>query len=280
MFYLIGSRALEIQVPEFCARENSDWDIICHSVDRHHFTKNKQHRRIEFHNISELDNRWFCIKYADQIINLDGIDVHVINLHGLAAIKRSHLWRLHKWDQHITQYHQHLAKYMTPGAYKDAMTRQQLTIDKFSRGNPNLNQSNKDFFDDAVEKKYDHDTLHEMVAYYDAPLYTRLKHDEKRNKAWCERDLWEELSHDDKCRCVAEESYVIAAERFLIPKNWDTPFMLAYHNALKKVCTTLCSGWFRDFAIDNFVDIRRLYDCERLVMLKQKLEVYDEKQCA
>ena len=81
------------------------------------------------------------------------------------------------------------------------------------------------------------------------------------DQAWCEKDLWEGgLSDLQKRQCVAEECYVIATERFIVPAGLDYPLKLAYLKALKKVCTTLCSGWFRDYAIDNYPFIVDLFD--------------------
>ena len=38
------------------------------------------------------------------------------------------------------------------------------------------------------------------------------------------------------------------------------PSRIACDKALEKVCTTLTSGWFRDFAIDNYPEIFNLCD--------------------
>ena len=45
--------------------------------------------------------------------------------------------------------------------------RVKLTKEAYPQGNPSLNQTNEDFFDDSVKKVYDHDWLHELVAYPD-----------------------------------------------------------------------------------------------------------------
>ena len=39
----------------------------------------------------------------------------------------------------------------------------------------------------------------------------------------------------------------------------------------KKVCTTLTSGWFRDFAIDNYPEILKLYDHSKFEYVKNQL---------
>lgn len=117
---------------------------------------------------------------------------------------------------------------------------------------------------------YNHDTLHEILAYEDKPLYTRLIKEEGR--AFCTESKWLELTEDQKLKCVAEEVQVIAAERFLIPKAFKGSSKLAYIKVLDKVCTTLCSGYFRYFAIDNYKEILELYDSGRFLMLESKLQ--------
>ena len=40
----------------------------------------------------------------------------------------------------------------------------------------------------------------------------------------------------------------------------------------EKVCTTLTSGWFRDFAIDNYPEILKLYDHSKFEYVKNQLQ--------
>lgn len=268
--YLIGSKALEYW--GLGSYPDSDYDIVCDPKGMG-FWKTVA-PKVECHDINDLNNREICERYFDVYANVsyDNDVLFIVSLEGLAAIKRSHLFRDYKWDKHITQYHKLLKSHMTDEAYNFAMDRKRLTIEKFKITNPKLNQSNSEFFDDAVTKKYDHDMLHEMVAYYDRPLYTRLKHEDKTNLAWCERDLWNELPYEDKVKCAAEETFVIAAERFMIPNDWNYPAKRAWYNATKKLCTTLTSGWFRDFSIDNFEQIYNMFDEDKFKDLRSKLE--------
>ena len=48
--------------------------------------------------------------------------------------------------------------------------------------------------------------------------------------------------------------------------------MLCYMKALKKVCTTLTSGWFRDFAIDHYPSVVRNFNKEKFNIVKAILE--------
>lgn len=267
---LIGSRALELLDASFSARDNSDYDIV--SIDPRELEGNSG-IRIEIHQPDILNNfKLLDTKYSDHTIVLNGVIVHVATKPVLAMIKRSHLHRDLKFGQHIATYHKHLARYMKRMSKADVeflQERTALTHKMFPQKGPNLNQTVEEFFDDAVTKKYNHDYLHSLFAYYDKPMYTKLQHDHAR--AWCSKDLWEELTHEDKLKCIAEETYVIATERFLVPKDWNYPMKLAYAKALNKVCTTLCSNWFRDKAINHYPELLQMMDENKFLQVKEKL---------
>ena len=110
---------------------------------------------------------------------------------------------------------------------------------------------------------FDHGYIHELFAYEARPMFERLKHEGEEGSAWCAKDLWLGLSTTQKLQCVAEEVQVIATERFLLGDK-PKPVKLAYFLALNKVCTSLCSGWFRDFAIDHYPLIVDMFDKLRI----------------
>jgi hypothetical protein len=253
MNLLIGSRALHHWNRSITIRPDTDWDVI----------SDEPIAGCEWHNPNIVYNQ-ACEDYAtDDVIEVaPGITANVVSMKGLALIKRSHLWRDLSFDKHITHFHKFgladAIKEMSDDDREFLDIRTLFTRQKFPQGHPNLMQSKEDFFDDAVDKKYDHDHLHELVAFYDKPLYTRLLRDD--TLAWCEKDKWNALTHEDKVKCVAEETNVIAIERFMVPTNWEHNPKLAYFKALRKVCTTLCSGWFRDYAIDFYPEVVSLYN--------------------
>jgi hypothetical protein len=252
MKILIGSRALNYWNPNCTITEQTDWDVVSlYPIDD-----------AEFHDQYLLNNADLC-RYTSptDTLHLNGEILHVISLKGLSLIKRSHLHRDLGFQKHVTHYWWYLEPYRN--MYDDIdreflHNRIQMTVAKFPQFQPNLNQSVESFFSDAVVKKYSHDYLHELMAYEESPMYTKLQRDD--SLAWCNQDLWYNLTYEQKLRCVAEEVYVIATERFLVLNDWNCPRKLAYMKSLQKVCTTLCSGWFRDFAIDNYPKIIELYD--------------------
>ena len=265
---LIGSHALDYWHNLGFVKPTTDWDVI----SRYNI------KGTEWHDSWFLNNEDFD-QFADDKHTVDfcGTTLHVMPLSILALIKRSHLWRDLSFDKHITHYVKHLQRYAKFNLdtaegklHKELLdNRTKQTIEAYPQFHPKLNQSVADFFDDAVPKIYEHDYLHELFAFEDYPMYTRLQTD--ATSAWCSKDLWLELSHQQKIQCVMEESYVIATERFLIPKQWNYPKKLAYMKALNKVCTTLCSGYFRDFAIDNYEELANSYDEGRISVVQSVL---------
>jgi hypothetical protein len=63
--------------------------------------------------------------------------------------------------------------------------------------------------------------------------------------------LFREAELNEQVRCVIEEAMVIGIERKLIPGLTDDP-SIAYAYGLMRLSTTLSSGWFREFCIDNY----------------------------
>ena len=191
---LIGSRPIKHWWDEFHpgqeafkVKEGTDWDIIGYPEQESLYRgllNIPDTDRIEWHNPEHLNN------YIMQ--NMFDID-SVCSLYGLAIIYRSHLHREYKWDAHITKYHKFILPLIdNPDVLlRDPLLLERINLTKkaYPQGNPNLNQSNMDFFDDNVVKVYDHDYIHELYAYEDRPMFERLKKPEKFDSAWCEKDL-------------------------------------------------------------------------------------------
>lgn len=271
---LVGSRALEYwQAPKFTCRPNADWDVLVEDrfVFEHPSVADRP-CRVEWHTFDELNNRALCEEFHDghELVDVNGVECTVMSLAGLAIMKRSHLWRAYHFEKHITMYHKHLVRWMPNYHEAQDLLKERIKLTKkaYPQRNPSLKQTNDDFFDDFVEKEFEHDWIHELVAYYDRPLFERLKQPDNLDDAWCERDLWDAFSPEDRNKCVAEETHVIACERFMIPTKWTHDSKHAYFKALNKVCTTLTSGFFRSWAIDHFPEIVSLYNPTKFEVVK------------
>ena len=234
--------------------EDTDWDIV----------SSRPMQGAEFHDRYLLNNDDLYKYVSQEKVQFNKQWVNVLSMKGLSLVKRSHLYRDLGFQKHITHYWKYLEnerKYWDESDLEFLAQRTQMTIDRFPQLQPNLKQSVDAFFDDAVVKKYNHDYLHSLYAYEDVPMYTKLQ--TNSSSVWCSKELWENLTKEQKIQCIAEETYVIATERFLVPADWQYPSKLAYMKALQKVCTTLCSGYFRDAALDNYPLIVDMYSKDK-----------------
>jgi len=121
----------------------------------------------------------------------------------------------------------------------------------YDYGHPKLNVTRGEFFnDDGINYVYDHDSIHEAVALNYTPAYKKFLVDEVK----VSRELFEfeNLPYFDQLAAVIEESMVLAIERSLVPFNFKPEPKKAYLMALSKVCTSITSGWFREFAWENY----------------------------
>ena len=121
---------------------------------------------------------------------------------------------------------------------------------------PVLKTSKMNFFTDSVPYLYDHDTIHEAVAILNKPAYTYYIAD--KEEVMCSKDKFFACSEEVRLFGVLEESYVLALERSVIPHGTDPK--KAFDIALSKVCTSITSGWFREFAYDNYFRVQELYN--------------------
>lgn len=123
-------------------------------------------------------------------------------------------------------------------------------------GHPKLDQSKKDFFTDSVPYKYDHDTVHEAVKLFDKPAYNYYKPDE--SEVMTDKNMFFALPHEFRLAGVYEEACVLALERSQVPYP-ETPRDQSFAMALEKVCTSITSGWFREFAWEHYHEVVAIY---------------------
>lgn len=252
---LIGSRALAHNIPEFAVhvKDHTDWDVITYD-------------KLDWAEVHDPDhlNTYKLERYAlSTPIVHNGVELYPLSLKGLAILKRSHLWRDLGFKKHITMYHKHIMNGSFEFDEDDLLLlgeRTKLTMDAYPQLNPSLKKTKDQFFDDFVVKKFDHDYLHEVLAVNPkSPMYKRMQ-DLSVDSVWCIKELWDKFTHQEKIDCVYEEATVIAFERFIVPSDYKFNFKIAYMLSLDKVCTTLTSGWFRDFAIDNYDELANKFD--------------------
>lgn len=294
---VIGSRAY----PDFVT-EKSDIDIIVKECDipSHYDITNKDILSmdgglIEVHILRDtytLNAVYESSYSADDT----GNDIIYANILTLYALKCGHIHRkLIKWDSHM--YHYTVLRDACIDTYGEdfenefigfitlknliGYTKKHNEMIHGKEFNVPLNVTKDEFFTDGVTKFIEHDYLHEVFAHYDKPIYTMLQNTEQET-VFCHMSLWDNLTYEDKCKCVLEESYVIASERFIIPAMVkDTSYAIDTLNpcqyvveALKMVCTTLTSGYFRKFATENYYTIISMVDFKYYEKLVPVLKDY------
>ena len=182
----------------------------------------------------------------------------------LMLLKKTHLISPQDWHKHVEDYHvlKARSKPLTEAQEAWYHKRRQETEDRQKGPKPYLNVSNDEFFaksESVLYRLFVHDDIHKAVAYYTQPLYLRLKNDP--DKAMLSEKLFSDLPHSDQLRTVREEAYVIALERAIIPwykltKPPEAITLDAYKHALRRLGTNLTRGWFREFVLENYPDLR------------------------
>lgn len=174
------------------------------------------------------------------------------------AIKLSHRYK--KNNPHFRKTMQHIRFLRN----KDVrLTEYLMDISKLreketlSYAHPVLDTTKDKFFKDDIYT-YDHDTIHEAVALMDRPAYTFYMKD--GSQVMTDKKKFFELPKEIQLAGVYEETCVLALERSQIPNDFknvssEHSFMMA----LEKVCTSITSGWFREYAWENYHTIIAMY---------------------
>jgi len=132
--------------------------------------------------------------------------------------------------------------------------------DTYNYSLPKLNVKKDDFFNEEVTsvfQLYDHDTLHEALKHLERPAYTYFKPEDE--EVWCSRYMFEQCREGIKLYSVLEESLVLACERSLTCYP-DAKPRKAFETALMKVCTSIASGFWREYAWNNYEKVIALYE--------------------
>lgn len=132
---------------------------------------------------------------------------------------------------------------------------------------PALNVSKEDFFNgDGVNYIYDHDSIHltQALIYehsslhsWPKPAYTYYMQDGAQVNT--SKEKFFEVPEQVRLYGVYEETCVLALERSQIPSNFEADPQKSFMLALEKVCTSITSGWFREYAWENYQKVVDLY---------------------
>lgn len=148
---------------------------------------------------------------------------------------------------------------------------------------PKMDNKASDFFGKSknfVTSYYIHDDMHKAVAkmHEGDPVYEKII--AEGSEVETDLILWSKLDLQQKIWCVLEEVYVIALERKIIPalfEDIEGPMTEkeAFDWALMRVCTTLCDGFFRDFAVKAYNQIQEQYNPDYVELFFKNISQFD-----
>jgi hypothetical protein len=195
---------------------------------------------------------------AEDILNLEKSEVASLNT--LYLLKMSH--RYLKNSPHFEKTRQDILLMRQLGAvieYPDLLAKREK--ETYDYKHPSLMRDKKAFFNPAegVRYVYDHDTIHLAMAVEPmVPAYTNFKHDQA--EVMIDREKWNACSTEVQLRSVLEESYVLALERSQIPFRGQVEPSRSFRIALQKVCTSISSGWWREFAWEHYGLVMAMFE--------------------
>lgn len=274
MAVLIGSKALKHWYSNFPISKHSDFDIIVSENEYKNFgvvdnTRKTiiRDQKLEIETDCLASNRYIIEKcQKDSYIVTNDVKCYIAQPDLLVSIKHSHRHFEDHWHKNIKHYN----FLRSMGAVVDDHLSSIRNIEKQKRsGFRPMNISNTDFFQASekfVNRIFVHDDIHYATCYYDAPLWSRCK--KNMDLAKIDFDLFKMLDYADQVKMVQEEAFVIALERRIIPKSMkygsfsnssvtSDDIASSYAWAVMRIGTTLTSGWFREFTIDNYVKVMK-----------------------
>lgn len=271
---LIGSQAMQKHIGNI-GREPMDFDYICteaewaEAVEDNTLTANLIERNGNKGHIYTGDNVHLEFDIAQEgdsnqlIADLHAYDMlgqNFASLDALLLLKLSHRYKKNSPHFLKTMYDIHMLR--RAGAKITEELEPILKLrekETYTYSHPKLNVTKKEFFNgDDVPYIYDHDSIHEVVAFLDRPAYTYYMTDGEQVKA--SMDKFFEQEKYIQLLGVLEESMVLAAERSQIPNEFALAPRLSFNMALEKVCTSITSGRFREFAWEHYYLVQQMYD--------------------
>lgn len=193
------------------------------------------------------------------------------SLNLLFTLKSSHRYLKnspHFWKNAMDYHRMKICGAFVEDTHKDFLrTREKET---YTYNHPKLNVKKKDFFkDDNIQYIYDHDSIHEAVKHLDKPAYRYYMKDGEEVQT--SKSKFFEVDEIIRLYGVLEESYVLALERSQIPFEGIDP-KKSFLMALSKVCTSITSGWFREFAYENIFSVLKMYNPNYVERFNSALE--------
>jgi hypothetical protein len=287
---LIGSRALALRNKNLLKRKPLDFDWICtrQEYDKWIETDSFKVNPKKIH--SEMNDKKMIVQgdvncefefiepgnsceLLFDLVNSDSKTIEtpfglVPNLDLLFTIKSSHkfkkfssIYGMKNFYKTLTDYHmmENSGAKIRDGYLNFLKLREKESYD--NQTHPKLNVSKTEFFNEeenGIKQIYDHDEIHKVVAIEEnIPAYTYYL--KEGSAVLCDKDKFFSLPEEIRINGVIEESCVLALERSKIPFPDAMTSDQAFVFALAKVCTTITSGFFRNYAYLNALKVLNKY---------------------
>ena len=207
-----------------------------------------------------------------EILNVKEGDTTLADLDVVYTMKMSHRFLKNSPHFHKTMRDIHFLRKQGAEIF-DQTWYSARVAETYSYEHPNLDRTKEEFFVD--EYKFDHDLVHEAVAIGSKPAYEWYKIPGEEVK--CSKTLFESQTEWVRLNGVYEEAAVLSIERSLVPFQDQAPDPdLVFAYALMKVCSSITSGWFREYAWENYDRVLELFEeiggGERLLRCIRDLE--------
>lgn len=289
---VIGSQALVHHIPNLDMSKTKDIDVICTADEMMAVIANNPLVK-SFRPGGNGDHKWIAFFHNGNIVEFELAvpgnsahqillmswqnDAYLINkdgsignaciapVHLLYLIKMSH--RFKKNTPHFLKTREHikLIRDFYPSVediFNNPVYAELLRLrekESYNYAHPKLNVSKQEFFNPDVGVKYvfDHDQIHKIVSRGQQPAYTFFMKDGA--DVMCDKDKFFALDEQTRIRAVFEESTVLALERSQIPFKGRIDPLRSFTIALEKVCTSITSGWFREYAWENYEKALAMY---------------------
>ena len=276
---LVGSRALKLRAPALLMRNPLDFDWVLSQeeyeswIEKESFKvnptkiysqKNKMIVEGETNCEFEIIKKDTSSDLLNDLVSSDKDTIKtsmglIPSLDMLFTIKSSHKYLKnspHFWKT-LIDYHvmKKCGAQVRPEYQAFLKLREKET---YNYAHPKLNQSKNGFFaDDGLTYEVEHDDIHESVKTFDKPAYCYYLKDGA--EVQCDKSKFFSIDESIRLAGVVEEAAVLAIERSLIPHPgiWTPEY--AWRFALSKVCSSITSGWFREFAYENALQVLKLY---------------------
>lgn len=274
---LYGSRAIQHWFPDFY-REPLDFDYMItkdfETIQRQHLESQDLHIEdlphgfyirdngviIEYKLASTIEEELMDLIKCDPKTDIRNEGRFIPSAEVLLAMKMTHRFKKNtphfmKTMRDIYFLRRKRVGLPDPELYGDIF--QRLEKYTLSYGKPSLDQKKNEFFKMSDQERYghnyEHDDLHVAVALFDKPAYTYYMQED--HPVMCDQDKWDSCSEAIKIAGVYEETAVLALERSLISNEFKHDPERIFRISLEKVCTGITSGWFREYAWENYLTV-------------------------